>query len=156
MLTMAESTLQPESTPTPRVIARLPMLIGAFACACLVGSAGGFFAAGLLRAPEGALGPSISTTMGVLPVALGCLVSVLILLPGGVRTVGKLGPAVVLSGTARLLFSLAGGTVLFLLMKPDTAAFFAAMLTAAILCLAVEAAWGTLALRAALSGSERT
>lgn len=156
MLAMAEPQSQPQSPAQPRVIARLPMLVGAFACACIVGVPMGFFAAGVLKSPQGAMGPSNSATMGVLPVAIGCIVSLLILLPKGIRTTGRLGPAVVLAGTARLLFSLAGGTIIFLVMKPDTAAFFVALLTAAILCLVIEAVWGSKALRASTSGTAST
>lgn len=154
MIAMADTTRETPVTAQPRVIARLPMLVGSLACACILGVPSGFFAAGLLRSPEGAAGPSASATMGVLPVAIGCVVSLLVLLPPGVRTRAKLGPVVVLAGTARLLFSLVGGTIIFLVMRPDTAAFFAALVTSAILCLIVEAVWGSQALRSASSGTE--
>ncbi len=122
------------------------MLIGALACACILGGPAGFFCSGLMGSRSEA-GASQSATLGLVPVVLGCIMSLLLLSPASMRTAARLGPSVVLSSGARSVLALAGGIVIYLVMKPDGTAYFAALLTSAILCLAVESAWGISALK---------
>lgn len=56
---------------------------------------------------------------------------------------------VLLSSSARMLFALGGGILLYFLMKPDSEAYFSALLCASLLCLGVETAWAVIALRKA-------
>lgn len=124
------------------------MLIGAMACACILGAPAGFFAAGLLGREAGH-GPSLSesATFGVVPVAVGAFMGLVVLAPGGMRTASRLGVAVVAASLVRMLLALAGGVVIYLVLKPEAAAYFGALLAAGLLCLMVEAAWGVRALR---------
>lgn len=143
------------SAQTQTPIARLPMLIGGLACACLLGAAVGFFATGLLGQAEGAhANASESATFGVLPVAVGSLLGLLILSPAGMRTRARLGLGVMVSSGARLIFALGLGVVMYMVMKPDPTGFFASLLTAGLLALVAESVWAIHALRSgATSGA---
>ncbi len=143
------------SDQTQSPIARLPMLIGGLACACLLGAAVGFFATGVFGQTEGVhANASQSATFGSLPVAAGSLLSLLILAPSGMRTRARLGLGVLVSSGARLIFALGLGIVMYMVMKPDPTGFFASLLTAGLLALVAESMWAIHALRSsATSGA---
>lgn len=135
-------------TNTPsQVVARLPMLVGGLAFACVLATPAGALFARLLQADEGAVGHYRSAIMGVAPVALGAIAGLLLLLPPGTRTLRRLATTVILSGSARMVVALIAGVAVFFLIRPDPLPYWVSLLAAALLSLAAEATWGVLSLR---------
>lgn len=131
-------------------IARLPILVGAFACACLLGAACGFFASGMAGPGTGnqpVMGPSDSAAVGAAPMALGAIISLLIHAPAYARTVARLGTGMLVSSSARLLLGLALGLVIYFKMNPEPSAFFASLLASGLGTLVAESIWAVRALK---------
>jgi hypothetical protein len=132
----------------PRPIARLQILAGAYSCACLLGAACGFFAAGFAgESSPFRLGESDSAALGALPAALGCLVSLAMLRPAASRTPPRLARSCLKSMVVRALVVIVLGVIAHRLLFPAHVAYFASLYICMVLSAAVEFGWATLALR---------
>ncbi|MDX2131659.1 MAG: hypothetical protein SFY69_06380 [Planctomycetota bacterium] len=133
-------------------IGRLPLLVGAVACACLLAMPLGFFAAGIVGEKSGGTSPSHSAMLGAFAACAGAVVGLFVLAPRAMRGPSRLGVAIVVASMVRLGVAGLLGYTLWINLRPERTPFVVALIAAVFLITAAEATWAVLALRRHGSG----
>lgn len=136
--------MSPEPPP-----ARLPLLVGSLASACVLAIPLGFFAGAMGGEVESRHSASDSATMGAFAAAVGAGMALLVLLPRGCRVARRVRAAAGLAGLVQFLAALLVGGMIYAIMLPQAIPFVTALAAALALGVAAIAVWTRSALRAA-------